>query len=324
MKHVVLRWLGRLSLVLLVALLGLLIYGWQPDRSVDDLKARWAPPPSQWMELDGMQIHWRDEGPAADPTPIILIHGTSASLHTWDGWVTALAPTRRVIRLDLPGFGLTGPTPDDDYRLVKLSQYLLHFMDKLKLRRVVLAGNSLGGQIAWVTALQDRERVKALILVDAAGYPFQPKSIPIGFRMARSSVFSPVVRYLTPRSIVAASVRNTYGDPNRVSEELVDRYFELTLRAGNRHALIERFNQTTHGELSQHIVELNLPTLILWGGKDRLIPPENGGYFQRDIRGSELVVFPTLGHVPQEEDPVATVAAAQRFLDALPALQTPL
>src|SRR5262245_60271035 len=88
---------------------------WAPDRPVADLQDKWAPPPSFSIEVRGMQVHTRDEGPRTDDVPIVLLHGTSASLHTWDGWADGLKAQRRVIRFDLPAFGLTGPAPDGDY-----------------------------------------------------------------------------------------------------------------------------------------------------------------------------------------------------------------
>ena len=94
---------------------------------MDSLKARWAAPPSRFVTLQGMQVHVRDEGPRDDPTPIVLIHGTSASLHTWDGWVAALSPHRRVVRMDLPGFGLTGPAPDGDYSMARYTGFMRDF-----------------------------------------------------------------------------------------------------------------------------------------------------------------------------------------------------
>ena len=302
-------------IVLATALLGgVTIYAWQPDRPLAELTERWAPPPSQWLRVDGVDTHVRDEGRADDPLPVILIHGTSASLHTWDGWVPVLAGERRVIRYDLPGFGLTGPADDGDYRLQRYVRHLTLLMDRLRIERAVLVGNSLGGQIGWASAVLAPDRVAGLVLIDAAGYPFKPKSIPIGFRLALSPTLAPMVRHLLPRAIVAASVRDTYGDPTRVSEALIDRYFELTLRAGNRQAVIERFQQLDHGEMSERITEVAVPTLILWGGRDRLIPPENGALFHADIVGSEFVEFADLGHVPHEEDPVRTVTTAGRFL----------
>lgn len=307
-------WLLRIASTLITLLLIAVIYGWRSDLPLEQLTARWAPPPSQWIDVDGIHLHWRDQGRRDDPLPVILLHGTSASLHTWEGWVPTLAAERRVISLDLPGFGLTGPTADGDYRLARHVEHLTHLLDQLQIKRAVLVGNSFGGQIAWATAVLAPERVAGLVLIDAAGYPFVPKSIPIGFQIARNPTLAPIIRYLTPRALVAASVRNTYGDPARVSEDLIDRYFQLTLRAGNRQALIARFQQSVHGEMAERIAQVQVPTLILWGGRDQLIPPENGEHFHTDIAGSELVVFPQLGHVPQEEDAAATVAVAGRFL----------
>jgi len=117
-----------------------------------------------------------------------------------------------------------------------------------------------------------------------------------------------------PRWLVASSVKNVYGDPAKVSEETIDRYFAMTVREGNRHALLERFRQAPPGAMAHRISEVRVPTLILWGARDRLIPPAMAARFHRDIAGSELVIFDDLGHVPQEEDPWQTVAAVQAFL----------
>ena len=302
-------------LALAVALGGLVAYHWAPDRPVSALAARWAPPPSQFVAISGLQVHLRDEGPRDDPMPIVLLHGTSASLHTWDGWVAALLPRHRVVRLDLPGFGLTGPAPDDDYSMGRYVEFIASALDTLGIEQCVIAGNSFGGWISWETALAHPDRIKGLVLVDAAGYPLQSESVPIGFRLANVPVLNRVMESVLPRGIVESSLRNTYGDPSRVTPELVDRYYELTLREGNRRALAQRFAAGRGTTEPGRIRSLRLPTLILWGDRDRLIPPSYAERFHRDIAGSELVMFPGLGHVPQEEDPAATVAAVLAFLD---------
>jgi pimeloyl-ACP methyl ester carboxylesterase len=303
------------AILLIVLVLGL---AWAPDRPLDDLKERWAAPPSVFEPLQGMSVHLRDEGTAGDGLPILLLHGTSASLHTWDGWVEALAPTRRVIRVDLPGFGLTGPFPHDDYHVTRYVDFVIALLDRLEIPRAIIAGNSFGGQLAWETAATAPERVAALILVDAAGYPNAPESIPIGFRIALTPALQPLMTRFLPRRMVEASLHDVYGDPARVTVELVDRYYDLALRAGNRRALGLRLEQAIHHEArAERIASLAQPTLILWGGRDRLIPSENAGRFARDIRGSRLVMFDGLGHVPHEEDPAATAAAVRSFLDGL-------
>jgi pimeloyl-ACP methyl ester carboxylesterase len=296
---------------------GFVALNWAPDRPVAELETRWAQPPSTFIELAGMRVHLRDEGVRDDPVPIVLLHGTSASLHTWDGWVAALASERRVVRFDLPGFGLTGPTPDGDYRIQRYVEFVTAMLDALGIERCVLAGNSFGGAVAWQTTLAlPPDRVQQLILVDAAGYPLVSESVPIAFRIARVPVLSSLMAVTLPRRLVESSVRNVYGDPEGITPELVDRYYEISLREGNRAALVERFAQAPHGQRADRIGGIQVPTLILWGGRDRLIPPEHGELFRRDIVGSRLVVFPELGHVPHEEDPAATVAIVRDFLAA--------
>ena len=303
-----------LLLVFGLTLAAFVALNWAPDRPLDELTARWAPPPSQFVEIDGMSVHLRDQGRRDDPEPIVLLHGTSASLHTWEGWVKELARQRRVISLDLPGFGLTGPFPDGDYRVEHYTQFLLALLDHLRVNRVVLVGNSFGGQLAWRFALAHPERSARLVLVDAAGYPRNAESVPIGFRLAGIPALAPLMSRLLPRSMIESSVRNVYGDPDKVDDGLVERYYQLTLRAGNRQALRQRFAQAPSGELHERIGELELPTLIIWGGRDRLIPVSNAERFAADIEGSQLVLFEALGHVPQEEEPQRTVAVLISFL----------
>ena len=311
MKALALKLVGALLFLTAVAM-------WlsrAPEWPVEALVARWAPAPSDFIEVQGQLVHLRDVGPRDDPEPLVLIHGTSASLHTWEGWAKALSATHRVISFDLPGFGLTGPSPSEDYRGDTYARFVLALMDQLKVPRFALAGNSLGGEVAWRTALMAPQRVTRLILVDSAGPDFKSDSVPIGFLVARIPLLNRLFDSVLPRSMVVASVRNVYGDPSRVNDALVDRYYELTLREGNRRALVQRLQQNRRGQDAERIRELKMPTLILWGGRDRLVPPSVGKRFQQDITGSELVVFDDLGHVPHEEDPAHTLPPVQAFLD---------
>lgn len=285
-----------------------------PDREVETLVARWAPPPSDFVEVGGQVVHLRDEGPRDDPAPLVLLHGTGASLHTWEGWVAALRPQRRVITLDLPGFGLTGPNASGDYRGDTYARFVLATLDQLGIQRFVVGGNSLGGEVAWRTASLAPQRVTGLILVDASGYDFQPEAVPPGFLLARLPVLGRLSEWFLSRSLVQATLASVYGDPSKISDELVERYYELTLREGNRRALAQRLQQLEMGEAVARIPALNVPTLVLWGRRDRLILPLWGERFAREIPGATLVMFDTLGHVPHEEDPAATVAPVRRFL----------
>ncbi len=272
--------LGGILAAIVLGIAAFVAANWAPEKSVAEL-TRWAPPPSTFVEVLGLNVHLRDEGPRDDKSPIVLLHGTGSSLHAWEGWAQALTARRRVIRYDLAGFGLTGPSPDGAY--------------------------SLDGDA----------RIEKLILVDAGGYPPHASSIPLGFRLARLAplpLMGALLEHILPRSLVEQGFRNIYGDPARVTQEQIDRSVELTQRAGNRRALLARARQRRTEILAERIPELKLPTLILWGGRDRLIPPEDAERFHREIAGSTLVIFEDLGHAPEEEDPARTVAAVQRFL----------
>lgn len=298
----------------------------EADRPVESLVARWAQPPSEFMDLDGQLVHYRDEGPQAGaapggpPTlpPIVLLHGTSASLHTWDGWAQALRTQRRVIRIDLPAFGLTGPFTGNwagqAYTGTNYARFVLAALDKLGVQRFVVAGNSLGGEVAWRIAAAAPQRVAALVLVDSAGYPIADATIPLGWQIARLPVLGRLTEHFLPRAIIAQGLTAVYGDPAKVTAPLIDRYFELTLRDGNRAALVERARTWSSAEGVQRIDGVTAPTLVLWGGRDRIILPATAQRFAADIPGSRVQVFDDLGHVPQEEDPARTVAAVQAFL----------
>jgi len=308
--HVTAWLLLALAMTLLVAL----ALTWAPDRPVSALADRWAPPPSTFVAIGGMQVHLRDEGPRDDPNPIILLHGTSSSLHTWEGWVPRLSQSRRVISLDLPGFGLTGPFPDGDYSPEAYTRFMRELMEAMALPPAVLVGNSFGALVATGVATSDPGRVHQLVLVDALAYPVNPESVPLGFRLAATPGVRTLMQYTLPRAMVAASVRDVFGDPSRVTPELVERYYEITLREGNRAALSARLRHLPSEGEALALRGIRQPTLILWGGRDRLIPPENGRRLSQDIAGSLLVMFPELGHVPQEEDPSQSLAPVLTFL----------
>jgi pimeloyl-ACP methyl ester carboxylesterase len=160
--------------------------------------------------------------------------------------------------------------------------------------------------------------VQQLILVDAAGYPPAPREVPLAFSLARMPAARPVLERLLPRGLVLASLRSVYGDPSRVTPELVDRYYDMALREGNRRALVQRFQAMVGVDASARIASLRVPTLVLWGAKDRLIPVVAAGRFVQDIAGATQVVFDGLGHLPQQEDPQRTVSEVRRFLGMAP------
>jgi pimeloyl-ACP methyl ester carboxylesterase len=280
------------------------------DRPAAEVAARWGTPPSRFIDVDGMRVHVRERGTGP---ALLLLHGSNASLFTWEGWARELSGEHRVIALDLPGHGLTGPHPQDRYTARDMAEVVDHAMTALGVERFSLAGNSMGGHIAVTYALAHPERVENLILVDAAGLP-REEPRPLIFRLATWPVVGLLFGVVTPRFIVAANVRAVYGDPSKVTDETVDRYYDLLLREGNRRATRLRLSQADEPVDAGRLRELRMPVLILWGARDRWILPKYGERYRDAIPGAKLVVFDALGHVPMEEDPVATAAAVRDFI----------
>jgi pimeloyl-ACP methyl ester carboxylesterase len=304
---------SKLLLLLLIPLAALAA-GIRPDRPAAEVEARHATPPSQFVMVDGLRVHYRDRGHGP---VMVLLHGSNSSLFTWEGWVALLAHDHRVITLDLPGHGLTGPDPKHRYRADQMAELLQRFVTQLDLSRFTVAGNSMGGQVAWRYTLAHPERVDHLILIDSAGLP-REEPRPFAFRMMSTPLLSSIGRWVSPRFVIARSLRDAYGNGARITEADVDLYQDLLLRQGNREATRERFAGSDDPNAAQRLPEIKTPTLILWGERDRWILPKYGERFHAAMAGSRLVVLPGLGHTGMEEDPDATVAQVRKFLEENP------
>jgi pimeloyl-ACP methyl ester carboxylesterase len=291
----------------------ILFFGYS-DKSVSQLSQKYAPNPSKFITIDGMDVHYRDEGNLNDSIPIVLIHGTGSSLHTFDGWTNGLKENRRILRMDIPAFGLTGPFLNRKYTIKKYVAFIEHFLAAKKISTFILAGNSLGGEIAWQFTIKNPKKVEKLILIDASGYPFKPESLPIGLKVAQIPILNNILTIITPRFMVKASIENVYADKTKVTKVLVNRYFELTLRAGNRQALIDRMTTKFDTIESANIKNIQQPTLILWGEQDQLIPVHNAYRFHNDLPNDTLVILKNSGHVPMEENPKESLKAVLSFL----------
>ncbi|MGK0407644.1 MAG: pimeloyl-ACP methyl ester carboxylesterase [Roseivirga sp.] len=289
------------------------LYGYR-DIPLEELKTKYAPAPSAFISVKGMDVHFRDEGNSADSIPIVLLHGTGSSLHTFEDWTIQLKQDYRIIRMDLPAYGLTGPFPGRNYSIDNYVDFLLAFLKSAGVKKCVLAGNSLGGNIAWSFTLKYPAMVDKLILIDASGYPVKTQSLPLAFRIAQTPIIKNVLTFITPRFIAKSSVENVYADKNKVTEALVDRYFELTLRAGNRRAFVDKFEMKKDSLAPNNIKSIQQKTLLLWGGQDLLIPVEVAQQFHNDLPNDTLVIMPNVGHLPMEESPGQSLEAVVSFL----------
>jgi pimeloyl-ACP methyl ester carboxylesterase len=298
----------------IIVIIAALSYLYKSDIPLEELKKQYTNEQSKFINIDGVSVHYRDEGNKNDSIPLVLIHGTSSSLHTWDSIVPSLLNKKRIIRLDIPAFGLTGPHPGRDYSIAFYNQFIDSFLSTLGVQQYIIAGNSLGGSIAWNQALSYPQKVKQLILINSGGYPKKNEKGNIGFKLASTPVVGDVLLKFTPRGIIRKSVEDVYSDKAKVNEVLVQRYFDLLLREGNRNATLDIFKQRIIFGSSERIKNIKTPTLIIWGEDDQLIDVSNAYLFEKDIQNSQLVIIPKTGHVPMEENPKQVSLAIISFL----------
>jgi pimeloyl-ACP methyl ester carboxylesterase len=315
------KWFWRGGLALLVVLVAAFLIFRTPDTDAAAMRAKYGGPPSQFVDIGGgVTVHLRDEGPREAPV-IVLLHGSNADLHTWDPWAAALTDRYRVIRFDQVGHGLTGPDPAHDYSTANFVAHIDAVADRLGLTRFVIGGNSMGGKHALAYAIAHPDRVAGLVLVDGSGGPMLKRdekddddSGNIGFTIARMPGVNLLVEQITPRSLIAQSLEQSVSVKAVVTEAAVDRYWELLRYPGNRRATLTRFSQPYDPLAAADIARVTAPTLILWGEEDRIIPMEAGQWLARTIPGSTLVVYPRIGHLPQEEAVAETLGDLEPWL----------
>lgn len=271
---------------------------------------------------EGNCIHIRDEG-KTNGEAIILIHGSNDSLHVWAPLITRLGQDYRILTLDLPGHGLSGPHNDHDYSASAMSEAVTALVQHAELENFTIGGNSMGGWVAWRYTLDHPEKINRLILIDALGAP-RPDNIPapklnLGFQLLRNPITRPFIRYITPRSIVKKSLNQTIFNTSIITEELVDRYWELMRYPGNRKATAVRATLDYENHYADRLNEINKPTLILWGQEDPLTPVYGAEFFHGAIKHSKKIIYNQIGHMPMIETPDRVSTDITHFMQTHPA-----
>ncbi len=299
-----------IALLLGVVFLGAGVWLYTPDRPRAALEATYAAPPSTFVDIAGVRLHLRDTGPRDAPA-VVMLHGFGASLHTWDDWAALLESDVRIIRIDLPGFGLTGPDPTGDYTDVRSIAVLLALLDRLGVQRATFIGNSMGGRIAWAFAAAHPDRVAKLVLVSPDGFAGpgveygKPQEVP---------ALMQVLPYTLPRSMLRANLAIAYADQGRLTDATVQRTYDMMVAPGVRSAIVARMRQLVLPDPVPLLRRLAMPTLLLWGDKDGMIPVSNAQDYLAALPNASLVVVPGIGHVPQEEAPRETITPLRDFL----------
>lgn len=293
-----------------------------PDTDPVAMRAKYGGPDSRFTQAaNGLAgVHYRDQG-CRECAAILLVHGSNASLHTWEPLVARLQDRYRLISYDQPGHGLTGPHPRDDYTARGLFEAIAAVVDATGVERLTIAGSSMGGWLAWRYALTRPQGLRSLILLNASGAPPPPEAEAtrpyLGAWILRSAVGRALAQHITPRSLFERSLQDGTADDAFVTEAMVDRYWELMRHPGNRRAAGLRAIADREPQLGERLGEIDLPTLILWGDEDRVTPGWAARVFDERIPDSHLVVFEDVGHITMEEAPERTAAAIHTFLGLL-------
>jgi pimeloyl-ACP methyl ester carboxylesterase len=305
-----LRIMSYILVGLLVILLGVAIWLYTPDARWAALEERWAAPPSTFVEVAGLRLHLRDTGPREAPA-ILLLHGFGSSLHTWDDVAPGLEDRFRVIRIDLPGFGLTGADPSGDYSDARAHVVIAALLDRLGIARVHLVGSSMGGRIAWSFAAAQQARVDRLVLMAPDGFA----SPGIDYNRApRVPLMMQALPYTLPPFMVRGGMAPAYADPAAMTDALVERYHAMMIAPGVRRAILDRMGQHILVPPEPLLARIQAPTLLLWGAQDRMVPVTNAEDYLRVLPNARRVVLEATGHVPMEEVPAEVVRVLREFL----------
>ncbi len=311
------RWVSRVlkGLLVGVALIGVLLLigvAIYRDTPAAEVEAKWAKPPSQFVEIDGVRMHYRDEG---EGPIVILLHANYSSLFMWEPWVAALRDRYRVIRLDLPAHGLTGPEPSGNYTLERIQQLFEKFVDEKGLERFTVVGTSIGGTVAMRYTADHPDRIERLVLISPGSLEprVRGRTTPANVPKAAD-----LLAYILPKSFTRFMLTNDYGDPERVSDAVVDEWYEMWMREGNRLAMLNLLRQYVSGGVEDKIRDVSVPVLLIWGEKNKRVPLALAYETKNLLVNSpevRLEVLPGIGHMLVQEAPGASSQLIRRYLD---------
>ncbi len=319
---------GRIGVGLVVGLVLGLAGAWSwlrgPDIPYEELEARYAGPDSAYVDLPGgLHVHYRASGKPGNPT-IVLLHGYGDSFTSWDGWTPVLTRDYRVISIDLPGHGLTrapeGYVLSSDGHVAVVEGVA----GKLGLAQFALAGNSMGGGVAWNYAVHHGERLSALVLVDAAGWPSAPpKDLPLAFKILQYRLGRWFLAHIDNRPLIDAGLKQDVYDPAVITAAFIDRWAEFQRAPGHRPILMSA-NPASFATASPEVLgTIHVPTLVLHGRNDTLIPLASGERFAASIPGAKLLTYDHVGHLPQVEIPERSAGDVAAFLAAVLSTRSP-
>jgi len=288
---------------IIMGLMKSLVFG-PEEGDVDDLRRKYGLPPSQFITLsNGVIIHLRDEGDSRDPA-IVLVHGHSEDLHTWDQLAKQLIGSFRVIRFDLRRHGLTGPAPDNEYSIESYVSDLSMVIKHLGIDNFVLVGHSMGGRISIKYTMANRERVDGLILLSASGAPRKENTPqPMALRLMRNPIGRFLIKRIWSRNMAKKSLEDMVFDESSITDQEIDRMWEFSKYPGSMDAMFREFAETWEDFKPTEIGEIATNSLLVWGEEDMICPESMGRWYDSQLPNSTMVGLPNIGHNPQFECP---------------------
>ena len=284
---------------------------WTPDKTEQVLMQSYSRPGTVRLMVQQQPVFVQDSGPRDAPV-VLLLHGFGASLQAWDDWAPALEKNLRVLRIDIPGFGLSGPAVNKDYSDAADVARVIALLDQLGVQQVIMAGHSMGGRIAWNLTAAHPERVSQLVLLSPDGFP-DPNA------KSDKTYEVPALLGLLPYSLPKWALRMggvapAFADDSQLTPQMMQRYHDMMLAPGVRTALLERMRQTRNSDPVARLQSITVPTLLIWGEKDAFIPVGNAQDYLKAMPQAKLVTLPGVGHVLHEEAPQASVQVVLDFL----------
>ncbi|MFM7433368.1 MAG: alpha/beta fold hydrolase [Gammaproteobacteria bacterium] len=310
-------WIKRILRALLwfiVAVVVLLLIGAVVYRDVPatEVEAKWATPPSKFVVIDGVRLHYRDEG--SGPV-VVLLHANYSSLFMWEPWVASLRDHYRVIRVDLPAHGLTGPEPNGNYSLERIQALFERFVDERGLQRFTVVGTSIGGTVAMRYTAAHPERIERLVLISPGSLEARVRGRTTPANVPR---VADILGYVMPKAFTRFLLTNDYGDPARLTDAVTDEWYEMWMREGNRLAMINLLRQNVSGGVEDKIRAVKVPVLLIWGEKNKRVPLALAYETQKLLENSpevKLEVLPGIGHMLVQEAPAQSAQLIRRYLD---------
>ena len=309
----------KLSAVFVVLFLGVVVLFFVmkvPDTSPAEMVAKYGQGAIKIKDGLGGYLYYRDQGNKEGPV-LLLLHGSNSSMQTWNGMIGVLSSSYRLISFDQYGHGITGQHPHDDYSANAQIKAATTVLDAVGVDQAIWVGNSMGGWLTWRAALAVPDRVSGIVLIDASGAQGgQKPELYLAAKLMKSSVGQQLVKYITPRSIVRSSIEDNYVDHSKITDQLIDQYWELLRFPGNRDAVAHRVNTSREPDVWNSVGDIKQPTLLIWGEQDVITPFSDTALFKEKIPHSKLVSYPNAAHLPMEELPIDVANDIDRWIQA--------